>query len=67
VESKLVRSTLLAGHGIGWETTAQWQPELGYLDQFKLIRKPVDLAPLIDNSYKQAIYSGTLLKPVSAS
>lgn len=64
-ESKLVTSTLLAGHGVGWETTAQWTPELGYLQQFKLISKPVDLTTLIDNSYNQAIYNGTVLKPVS--
>ncbi len=66
-ESKLVRTTLLAGHGLGWQTTAQWKPELGYLEQFKLISKPVDLLPLIDNSYNAAIYDGTVLKPVSAS
>jgi ABC-type nitrate/sulfonate/bicarbonate transport system substrate-binding protein len=66
VESKLVTSTLLAGHGVGWQTTAQWTPELGYLQQFKLISKPVDLATLIDNSYNQAIYNGTVLKPVSS-
>jgi putative hydroxymethylpyrimidine transport system substrate-binding protein len=66
VESKLVTSTLLAGHGVGWQTTAQWQPELGYLEQFKLISKPVDLGTLIDNSYNEAIYNGTALKPVSA-
>ena len=66
VESKLVTSTLLAGHGVGWQTTSQWTPELGYLQQFKLISKPVDLATLIDNSYNQAIYNGTVLKPVSA-
>ena len=65
-ESKLVRTTLLAGHGVGWQTTAQWQPELGYLEQFKLISKPVDLSTLIDNQYNQAIYDGTALKPVSA-
>ena len=58
---------MLAGHGLGWETTAQWKPELGYLEQFKLISKPVDLVPLVDNSFNQAIYDGTVLKPVSAS
>ena len=66
-ESRLVRTTLLPGHGIGWETTAQWQPELGYLEQFEFISKPVDLAPLIDNNFNAAIYDGTVLKPVSTS
>jgi ABC-type nitrate/sulfonate/bicarbonate transport system substrate-binding protein len=65
-ESSLVRTTLLAGHGLGWQTTAQWKPELGYLEQFKLVSKSVDLVPLVDNSYNQAIYDGTVLKPVSA-
>lgn len=65
-ESKLVLTTLLAGHGLGWETTAQWKPELGYLEQFKLISKAVNLVPLIDNSFNEAIYDGTVLKPVSA-
>jgi ABC-type nitrate/sulfonate/bicarbonate transport system substrate-binding protein len=65
-ESSLVRSTLLAGHGLGWQTTAQWKPELGYLEQFKLIPKAVDLAPLVNNSYNSAIYDGATLKPVSA-
>jgi putative hydroxymethylpyrimidine transport system substrate-binding protein len=66
-ESTLVRTTMLAGHGLGWQTTAQWKPELGYLEQFKLVSKSVDLVPLVDNSYNQAIYDGTVLKPVSAS
>jgi ABC-type nitrate/sulfonate/bicarbonate transport system substrate-binding protein len=65
-ESSLVRSTLLPGHGLGWQTTAQWKPELGYLEQFKLIPKPVDLVPLVDNSFNASIYDGTALKPVSA-
>jgi ABC-type nitrate/sulfonate/bicarbonate transport system substrate-binding protein len=65
-ESSLVRTTLLAGHGLGWQTTAQWKPELGYLEQFKLIAKAVDLTPLVNNSYNAAIYNGATLKPVSA-
>ena len=66
-ESKLVRTTLLPGHGVGWQTTTQWQPELGYLRQFKLISKPVELAALIDNSFNAPIYPGTVLQPVSAA
>jgi ABC-type nitrate/sulfonate/bicarbonate transport system substrate-binding protein len=65
-ESSLVRTTLLAGHGLGWQTTAQWKPELGYLEQFKLIAKAVDLTPLVNNSYNAAVYNGATLKPVSA-
>ena len=66
-ESSLVRTTLLAGHGVGWQTTTQWQPELGYLEQFKLIPKAVDLVPLVNNRFNAAIYSGATLKPVSSS
>lgn len=66
-ESTLVRTTMLTGHGLGWQTSGQWQPELGYLRQFTLISKPVDLTALVDNSYNDAIYAGGVLRPVSSS
>lgn len=61
-ESKLVRETLPAGHGIGWQTVAQWQPEYRTLQQFHLVRKPVALASLVDNRYVAAIDTGSALR-----
>ena len=61
VESAEVDSTLLPGHGVGYEDLSQWQPEYALLRQYKLIKRPVALAGVIDPGYVDAIYHGPSL------
>ncbi len=64
VESAEVDSTLIAGHGVGYEDTAQWQPEYQLLLSHHLIDRRIDLANIIDPTYVDAIYHGrTLIWP----
>jgi ABC-type nitrate/sulfonate/bicarbonate transport system substrate-binding protein len=60
-ETREVDTTLLAGHGVGWETVTQWTPEYDLLTQDHLIPKAVDLSSLIDSTYLNAIYHGATL------
>ncbi|HET9061637.1 MAG TPA: ABC transporter substrate-binding protein [Acidimicrobiales bacterium] len=61
VESHEVISTLPAGHGVGFEDQAQWQPEYNLLNRYKLVHKKVAIASVIDPSYVDAIYRGSKL------
>jgi NitT/TauT family transport system substrate-binding protein len=61
IESRIVTSTLLAGHGLGYQDLSQWQPEYALLRQFKLIGKTIDLANIVNLTYVDAIYQGRSL------
>jgi NitT/TauT family transport system substrate-binding protein len=61
VETGEVDATLLPGHGVGYEDTAQWQPEYKLLLRYKLIKGTVDLADIINPTYANAIYHGRSL------
>jgi ABC-type nitrate/sulfonate/bicarbonate transport system substrate-binding protein len=61
VETSEVTTTLLAGHGVGYEDTAQWEPEYKLLLSDKLIPHPVNLGGIINPSYVDAIYHGRSL------
>lgn len=64
VESSEVLSTLLPGHGVGYEDKAQWQPDYSLLRRYKLISHPVALGSIINPTYVDAIYHGrTLIWP----
>jgi ABC-type nitrate/sulfonate/bicarbonate transport system substrate-binding protein len=64
VETGEVDGTLLAGHGVGYEDQAQWEPEYKLLLADHLISHPVALAKVIDPTYVDAIYRGpTLIWP----
>ena len=61
VESSIVMKTLLPGHGVGYEDTAQWEPDYQLLRQFHLIKRSVGLSSIIDPRYVDAIYHGRKL------
>jgi ABC-type nitrate/sulfonate/bicarbonate transport system substrate-binding protein len=61
VETGEVNKTLLAGHGVGYEDQAQWQPEYHLLLADHLIKRPVQLAGIINATYVKAIYDGSAL------
>jgi len=61
IESGDVESTLLRGHGVGYEDLGQWQPEYQLLLHYHLVKGPVDLAGIIDGRYVDAIYHGSTL------
>jgi len=62
VESGEVTSTLVPGHGVGFEDQAQWQPEYRLLIADHLIAHPVKLATVMDPAYVNAIYRGNALQ-----
>lgn len=57
-ESGLVDAHLLAGAGVGAETTAQFEPELSLLVAYKLIPAAPDLATLVTPQFVNAIETG---------
>lgn len=61
VESGEVNSTLLPGHGVGYEDQVQWEPEYKLLLADHLIRHPVPLSQIINPTYINAIYHGRAL------
>jgi NitT/TauT family transport system substrate-binding protein len=61
IESGEVDTTLLPGHGLGYEDQAQWQPEYKLLLTYNLIPHRVDLAGIINSTYVDAIYRGSSL------
>ena len=61
VESGEVDKTLLAGHGVGYEDQAQWEPEYRLLLADHLIKHPVQLSGIINATYVDAIYDGASL------
>jgi NitT/TauT family transport system substrate-binding protein len=58
LESGEVDNTLLAGHGVGYEDAAQWQPEYKLLLADHLISHAVALTTVINPNYINAIYHG---------
>lgn len=58
IESGIVERGLLAGHGVGYEDIAQWEPEYQLLRRFHLVKRAVKLAAIIDPRYVDAIYKG---------
>ena len=61
VESSIVMKTLLPGHGVGYEDTAQWEPDYQLLRRYHYIKRSVDLSSIIDPRYVDAIYHGRKL------
>ena len=61
LETGEVDSTLLAGHGVGYEDMAQWGPEYKLLLADHLIRHAVALTTIINANYINAIYHGPSL------
>jgi NitT/TauT family transport system substrate-binding protein len=61
VESKLVQDNLHEGHGVAWQAEEQWQREMDMLVQAEVIKSPLPLAEVMDNSYINAIYNGASL------
>jgi ABC-type nitrate/sulfonate/bicarbonate transport system substrate-binding protein len=61
VETGEVNGTLLAGHGVGYEDQAQWEPEYKLLVADHLISHAVVLAKIINPTYLNAIYHGPAL------
>jgi ABC-type nitrate/sulfonate/bicarbonate transport system substrate-binding protein len=61
VETGEVDSTLLPGHGVGYEDQSQWEPEYKLLLADHLIKHPVVLTSIINPSYVDAIYHGRSL------
>lgn len=61
VESGIVTSTLLAGHGVGYEDAAQWAPSYQLLLSSRQIDRRVDVTSIIDPRYVDAIYHGRQL------
>jgi ABC-type nitrate/sulfonate/bicarbonate transport system substrate-binding protein len=61
VETGEVNRTLLAGHGVGYENQAQWEPEYHLLLADHLIKHPVQLTGIINATYVNAIYHSSAL------
>ena len=61
VESGIVEEGLLAGHGVGYEDTAQWEPEYQLLLNYHLIPRRVDITSILNQTYVDAIYRGRSL------
>jgi ABC-type nitrate/sulfonate/bicarbonate transport system substrate-binding protein len=61
VESGDVDSTLLSGHGVGYEEKGEWQPEYKLLLEYNLIKRRVDPNSIINAMYVDAIYHGSSL------
>jgi NitT/TauT family transport system substrate-binding protein len=61
VESKLVQDNLPEGHGVAWQTDEQWQREVDMLVKAEVIKAPLALDKVMDNSYIDSIYEGTNL------
>jgi NitT/TauT family transport system substrate-binding protein len=60
-ETRDIAAARVAGHGIGYEDLAQWEPGYSLLRHYKLIRGSVDLSAIISPQYVDAIYHGTSL------
>jgi ABC-type nitrate/sulfonate/bicarbonate transport system substrate-binding protein len=58
LETGEVDSTLLSGHGVGYEDVAQWEPEYKLLLADHLISHAVALTKVINANYINAIYHG---------
>ncbi len=61
VKSGDVDSTLLAGHGVGYQEKGEWRPEYKLLLEYNLIMRRVDPNSVINATYVDAIYHGSSL------
>jgi ABC-type nitrate/sulfonate/bicarbonate transport system substrate-binding protein len=61
VESGDVGSTLLPGHGVGYQDLSQWLPEYQLLMKYHLVKRSVDLNAIVNPTYVDAIYQGRSL------
>jgi len=61
VERELVQDNLHEGHGVAWQSDEQWQREMDMLVNAEVIKGPIPLDKVMDNSYIEAIYEGTEL------
>ena len=61
IESGEVMATLIPGHGVGFESQPQWQPEYKLLLADHLIAHPVALASIMTPVYVESIYRGRAL------
>ena len=60
-EAALIAKSQPIGTSVGWQSTAQWQPEAAALTQFKVVKTSPDLAAEIDSSFYDAIHRGDKL------
>lgn len=58
VERQLVQDNLHEGRGVAWQANEQWQREMDMLVQAEVIKEPLPLDRVMDNSYIDAIYEG---------
>jgi NitT/TauT family transport system substrate-binding protein len=61
IESGDVDSTLVRGHGVGYEALPQYQPEYQLLTRYHLIKGSVNLGAIVNPTYVDAIYQGSSL------
>jgi putative hydroxymethylpyrimidine transport system substrate-binding protein len=61
IESGDVDSTLVPGHGLGYEALAQYQPEYQLLLRYHLVKGSVNLGAIVNPTYVDAIYQGSSL------
>jgi NitT/TauT family transport system substrate-binding protein len=61
IESGDVDSTLVPGHGLGYEALAQYQPEYQLLLRYHLVKGAVNLGAIVNPTYVNAIYQGSSL------
>lgn len=68
ISSGMVTKNLVAGHGVGYQSAALWQPEADALLKYGTIKSPVDVASAQTSKYVDAIYNGsTLIWPATGS
>lgn len=58
IESRIVEESRYEGHGVGWQTSEQWQRELDMLLASKVINQPLNVNDVMDNQYMTSIYDG---------
>jgi ABC-type nitrate/sulfonate/bicarbonate transport system substrate-binding protein len=61
VERELVQDNLHEGRGVAWQSDEQWQREMDMLVNAEVIKGPIPLDKVMDNSYIEAIYEGAEL------
>jgi NitT/TauT family transport system substrate-binding protein len=61
LESALAMHHTVPGRGVGVETTSEWTPEATAVLQYKLVRKPVDLATAENTTIAASLYAGSTL------
>ena len=61
VESELLEKAKDANHGVAWQTDEQWNREIQMLFDAKVIGKQLTVSEVMNNSFIDAIYTGTEL------